>query len=67
MHPIGDKFNQDSFSNTGDINKKVLEDFLKTSEKYLTSDTRSISEKTAFEQNQPIKHKEGNNHRDNYS
>ena len=66
MHPIGDKFNQDSFLNTGDI-KKVLEDFLKTSEKYLTSDARSINEKTGFEQNQPIKHKEGNNHRDNYS
>lgn len=67
MHPIGDKFDQDSYSNSDTFDKKVLEDFLKTSEKYLTSDTWSIIDTIDFKLNQPIKHKEGNNNRDNYS
>ncbi|MFW2373414.1 MAG: hypothetical protein ACN4GM_09870 [Gammaproteobacteria bacterium] len=67
MHPISDKLDQDRLSNSDSIEKKALEDFLKTSEKYLTSNSWSISNNTGFNQNQSIKHKEGSNHRDNYS
>lgn len=67
MHPIGNKSEQNNISNTNVIDKKTLEDFLKTSEKYLTSDIWCSSNKTSFKQNQSIKHKEGSNHRDNYS
>lgn len=67
MHPIGNKSEQNNISNTNVIDKKTLEDFLKTSEKYLTGNARSISNNISFNPNQPIKHKEGSNHRDNYS
>ena len=52
MHPINDKFDQDTFSIADTIPKEILENFLKTSADYLTHKVYPVSDKTNLDQNQ---------------